>query len=234
MRISVCIATYNGEKFVETQLRSILEQLPEDAEIIISDDNSTDKTLSLIESLNDLRIKIFHSSHKNLIKNFENAIKQASGDYIFLSDQDDKWLDGKVQFMMEQLQKYDIVVSDAYIGDADLNVVRDSYFEWRNSKTGVLKNFYKNSYLGCCMAFKSTILEKILPFPANIPMHDLWIGMMGELHYKTIFIPEKLMIYRRHGGNATYLNEDYTSNETLWSMIKFRVNLLAAVLKRSL
>ncbi|MDE5758415.1 MAG: glycosyltransferase, partial [Allobaculum sp.] len=91
--ISVCIATYNGERYIETQIRSILDQLNEDDEIIISDDSSTDRTLDIIRSLNDSRIKLFAGNkfHSRTF-NFENALKQATGDFIFLSDQDDIWL----------------------------------------------------------------------------------------------------------------------------------------------
>jgi glycosyltransferase involved in cell wall biosynthesis len=234
MKISVCIATYNGEKYIREQLESILPQLAEDDEIIISDDSSTDSTLSIIKNFGDNRIKVYAEQRfRNPIKNFENAINYATGDYIFLSDQDDKWMDRKVEVMSKALQQCDVVVSNAYIGDADLNIIRDSYFEWRNSRKGFFKNLYKNSYLGCCMAFRKKILTKILPFPANIPMHDMWIGMMAEFHYKAIFIPDRLMIYRRHGGNATYLNADFTSNESLSAQIKYRITLLAAVIKRS-
>ena len=88
--ISVCMATYNGEKYIEEQLKSILSQLGENDEVIVSDDSSTDNTLAIVESFNDVRIKIFpNNKFHSPIFNFENALKQATGDYIFLSDQDD-------------------------------------------------------------------------------------------------------------------------------------------------
>ena len=92
MKISVCIATYNGAKYIEEQVQSILYQLSEKDEIINSDDGSKDNTLAIIKSLNDARIKVIHNTLKHgLVSNFENAIKHADGDYIFLSDQDDIW-----------------------------------------------------------------------------------------------------------------------------------------------
>lgn len=232
-KISVCIATYNGELYIKQQIESILLEISEDDEIVISDDSSSDNTLKIIEAFQDKRIRIFKNQvFKNPIFNFEHAIKQATGDLIFLSDQDDVWLSGKVTAMLNALQEYDLVVSDAYISDSNLNVIKDSYFEWRNSKAGVIKNLIKNSYLGCCMAFKRKLLDVVLPFPKNIPMHDMWVGMMAELFFKTGFIKEKLIIYRRHGGNATYLNEDFTSSETLISKLKFRYHLLTTVVRR--
>lgn len=103
--ISVCIATYNGGKYIKEQLDSILFQLGKDDEVIISDDSSTDDTLSILESYHDERIVIltnqkFHSP----VYNFENALKSAKGDFIFLSDQDDIWEPTKVEVMLDSLK----------------------------------------------------------------------------------------------------------------------------------
>lgn len=234
-RISVCIATYNGSRYIKEQLESILKQLNSDDEVIISDDKSTDRTLEIIKEFGDPRIKIYdENKFGSPVRNFENAIEKATGEYIFLSDQDDQWVENKVKIMLTALKDFDLVVSNAFIGDESLNIIRDSYFEWRNSRVGIVKNFIKNSYLGCCMAFKKKILDVVLPFPKNIPMHDMWIGIVVELYYKPVFIQEKLIIYRRHDGNATFLNEDYTSNESLISKLRFRYNLLIAVIGRSI
>ena len=91
--ISVCIATYNGEHYINQQLKSILSQLSYNDEIIISDDSSNDKTINIIESFNDKRIKLLkYQKYFNPIYNFENTLKNVSGDYIFLSDQDDNFI----------------------------------------------------------------------------------------------------------------------------------------------
>ncbi|MEM7184509.1 MAG: glycosyltransferase, partial [Spirochaetota bacterium] len=111
--ISVCIATFNGEKYIHEQLVSILQQLGTNDEIIISDDSSTDNTIKMIHAINDKRIKIYHNNVRNPIQNFENALRKAQGKYIFLSDQDDIWLETKISITIEHLQKYDLVVHDA-------------------------------------------------------------------------------------------------------------------------
>jgi len=87
--ISVCIATYNGEKYIKEQLDSIINQLDKNDEIIISDDGSSDNTIKIIESYKDGRIVLYKNSFKNVVLNFEFAIDKSKGDYIFLSDQDD-------------------------------------------------------------------------------------------------------------------------------------------------
>lgn len=114
--ISVCIPTYNGEKYLKQQLDSILVQLEKNDEIIVSDDSSTDSTINLLKSYQDPRIRILQGNlYKNPIFNLENALKHAKGDYIFTADQDDIWKNDKVKQMIQALQKYDLVVSDASI-----------------------------------------------------------------------------------------------------------------------
>ena len=140
--ISVCIATYNGEKYIKEQLDSIINQIKEDDEIVISDDNSTDRTLEIINSYKDKRIKIYHSNARNFKKNFENALGNANGDIIFLSDQDDVWIDGKYEMCVSALQKYDLVVTDSTVVDENLNIIYPSFFSYYKSGPGIIKNLY--------------------------------------------------------------------------------------------
>lgn len=234
-KISVCLAVYNGAKYIKLQLESILSQLKATDEVIVSDDGSTDDTLSIVRTFNDLRIRILvGNNYKNPIYNFENAIKHASGDIIFLADQDDFWLPEKVSEMLKALKTADIVVSNCYMGDENLQIIKSSYFEWRNSKKGLIKNLYRNSYLGCCIAFKRNMLSKILPFPAKIPMHDMWIGLIAELYYKPIFLDKPLMIYRRHSNNVTSLTENFKSTASVAKQISDRYYLIHPALKRFL
>jgi glycosyltransferase involved in cell wall biosynthesis len=235
VKISVCIATYNGEKYIVDQLRSILNQLKDLDEVVISDDQSTDMTVDLIKGLKEPRIKLFTGvKFRSPVTNFENAIKSATGDIIFLADQDDFWLPQKVEKMCEALQDSDLVVSNCFIGGEDLEIIKDSYFSWRDSRAGFLKNLWRNSYLGCCMAFKQEMLKMMLPFPKGIPMHDMWIGMVAEVFFKPKFLDERLMIYRRHSSNATFLTEDFKSKEGMLKRISFRWNLLRAIVFRAL
>jgi glycosyltransferase involved in cell wall biosynthesis len=223
--ISVCIATYNGEKYIKEQLQSILIQLNEEDEVIISDDSSSDKTMTIIESFNDGRIKVFGKNHfKSPIFNLENALKRAHGDYVFWADQDDVWLENKVQLCLHYLQIADLVVSDCKIVDADLSVNRSSFFAQNNSHKGLFHNLKRNSYLGCCMAFRREILTLCLPFPKNIPMHDIWVGFVAELFYTSYFIPQPLILYRRHGENASCTSQ--ASTYGILKKISFRWNII--------
>jgi glycosyltransferase involved in cell wall biosynthesis len=223
--ISVCLAVYNGEKYIKEQIDSILTQLDHTGEIIISDDNSTDKTLEIIENFSDSRIKIFRGNNfKSPIFNLENALKHAQGNYIFLADQDDVWIENKVQICMQYLQTADVVVSDCKVVDAGLNIMCNSFFQKNHSRQGFFINLQHNAYIGCCMAFRRKILTTCLPFPKNIPMHDIWLGFVAELFYTSCFIPLPLVLYRRHGNNISPTSQ--TSVFNFRQKLLFRWNLI--------
>lgn len=205
--ISVCMATHNGEKYIKEQIKSILSQLSSGDELIISDDGSTDSTLDIIRGFNDSRIKIFlQTSPKNLLSheyatlNFENALRNAKGDFIFLSDQDDVWVDNKVEVSMNYLKVYDYIVSDAFVTDAMLNIVSKTRFtkEEKVYFNKFLAVVLSTPYQGGCAAFKRCVLEKALPFPKGLQSHDRWIGNVAAFYFKYKIIPEKLIYYRRH------------------------------------
>lgn len=205
-RISVAIATFNGEKYIFEQISSILHQLSANDEIIVSDDHSTDNTLGIINQFNDSRIKIISNiKEKGYTSNFENALMHCKGDYIFLSDQDDVWYDSKVDICMKYLENADFVVSNCKVSDECLNIIHESFFKFRNSYYSLAGNVIKFSFLGCSFAFKKEILSKALPFPANrmLCTHDNWLYLIGAFYFKSEVILEPLFIYRRHISNAS-------------------------------
>lgn len=227
-KISVAMATYNGEKYVKEQIETILKNLKDNDELIISDDGSSDMTVEIIKSFNDKKIKLIDGPQKGLKKNFENAINNTTGDYIFLSDQDDIWMDDKVDKVMEcfNSNNYILIQHDAIVVDENDNVIFDSFAEHRKVKTGILKNLIKNSYHGCCIAFRKELKDEILPIPDNIYLHDEWIGLVGELNGKTYFLNEKLMKYRRHSENNSSFK-----HLAVKTMIINRINYTKEVIK---
>lgn len=233
--ISVCIATYNGEKYIHEQIASILQQIGNDDEIVVSDDGSTDKTLDVVRSFDAQNIHIYiNKGDHGYTPNFENALRNAHGDYIFLSDQDDIWMPDKVEACMKYLKVNDFVVSDALIVDGDNKPLFDSFCEQRKSKFGFLNTLIRFSYLGCCFAFRRKVLSKALPFPKNhiLCTHDNWLALVSTAFYKSAFIPLPLIRYRRYGGNAS--SGAKNANKSILFMIHYRLYLLFHLIWRCL
>lgn len=204
--ISVALAAYKGEKFIEEQLRSILSQLAHDDEVIVSDDKPGGPTEKIVRRImaEDDRVIYVEGKSKGVVSNFTNAIRHCHGDRIFLCDQDDVWLPNKVKRVNEAFDNgATLVLHNAYVTDSELNITDYSFFASRGSKKGFLRNIVKNSYMGCCMAFDKSLLKRIMPIPRYIPMHDQWIGLMGERYGKVEFIDAPLIYYRVHGNNVT-------------------------------
>lgn len=221
MKISVCIATYNGERFIKEQIVSILCQLKPEDELIISDDKSTDATKKIINKINDSRIKFYvNKGERGYTRNFENALKKSTGDIIFLSDQDDIWLENKVEIMLKELEESQMVVSDAKVVNSELEIIHNSHFDLYNVKTGFWNNFLKTRYIGACMAFKRELLNKALPFPKHQKYcaHDYWLTLIGEALFDVNLIKSPLLLYRRHDNNASSGGK-YSSNSLLHKII---------------
>ncbi len=202
--VSVCMATRNGEKYIAQQLNSILPQLASDDEIVITDDASTDRTAEIIRAYGDPRIVLHvNSVSRGISGTFEKSLRHCRGSYVFLADQDDQWIHGKVKVMTRHLERNDLVVSDCMLVDHLMKANGESFYTINRSGRGFLKNLIRNSYMGCCMAFRRSVLDKALPFPPDIPMHDYWIGLICELHFRVTFIPDVLIYHRRHFSNAS-------------------------------
>jgi len=230
--ISVCIATYNGSKFIEQQLRSILNQLEQNDEVIVSDDGSDDDTLAIVKGMADGRIKTIRNKRQHSpMSNFENALRAAKGNYIFLADQDDVWREDKVSVCMKWLKTYDCVISDAAMTDAELNITDNSYFNVHGTRSSRLYNlFIKNGYMGCCMAFTRRVLDAALPFPSNVALHDIWIGNVAAFKFSVKFIPEKLVLYRCHKTNSSFTARKKSGNSPL-KMLTIRRNTIREIIK---
>ena len=233
--ISVCMATYNGKRFLNEQVESILPQLSLTDELIISDDGSTDGTRELLDEYakKDLRIKLIDGPGEGLIANFEHAIQTSQGEFVFLADQDDVWLPKKVATMTNYFYDHpdiNLVVADLVIVDSALTPIEPSYFAYRKVRKGFVKNIIRSGYIGAGMAFRSTLKEKILPFPSNIPMHDMWIALISEWENKSAFIKEPLTLYRRHEDNASEIATD----SSFFQQLLWRTSLVSALIKRGI
>lgn len=226
--ISVCMTTYNGERFIKQQLQSILMQLGEHDEVIAVDDGSTDETLAVIEALGDARVRV-NVNRNNLgpMRSFELGLAQAKGEIIFLADQDDVWWTDKVSKMQKALdQGAWLAIHDAVVTDGELHELDGSWNHFNHNQFGrrVMSTVIKNPYTGAMMAFRRALLPKILPFPAKAPMHDWWIGAVClKEHLPIATLPDQLMDYRRHGGNVT------GNGHHIGEMIRSRLGMVDAL-----
>jgi glycosyltransferase involved in cell wall biosynthesis len=241
MRISVCMATFNGEAFIGEQIASIMPQLLEEDELVISDDSSTDNTLDVVRSFDDKRIRLLAgNTFRDPVRNFENAIARSRGDVIVLSDQDDVWLENKLAVIRQHFAQpgrpIRTLVSDGHIIDENGTPKGGSLFSsmrtgrFRNSRSGkgIIRNIYDNTYMGCCMAFSRELLKVALPFPNGIPMHDSWLGLLSEVYGSVEFLPVKTITYRLHQNNKS-LQQAGTQQRLRW-----RISLVYQLLKRIL
>lgn len=235
VRISVAVASYNGEKYIKEQMDSILRNLGRQDEVIVSDDGSFDRTLAILKEYQNgsVPVKIVKGPGRGIKQNINTALKHCRGQYIFLADQDDVWMDDKVEKVMEYLGKGGcrLVCHDAQVMNGDLTKIRmESFFSYRGSKAGFWNNLLKNRYMGCCMAFDRKLLSYALPIPEEIEMHDQWIGMISDMKGgKNLFIKERLLLYRRHDANVS----DF-SHGSVPAMIRKRLVLLHALGRRVL
>lgn len=232
MTTSVAMCTYNGESFLRKQIDSILNQTIPVNEIIICDDRSTDETHNILSDYQKNNPDIFkiYINEKNLksVKNFEKAISLCSGDIIFLSDQDDIWEENKVEVFTNYFQnmpKITAICSDGIAIDNSGKVI-DQRTIWSVPKLLKANDidvdyfniiaFIENIATGAGMAFRKSIVEKILPIPTKDGFHhDEWIALLTSYEKSFIMIDEKLFRYRIHDnqqvGGVLYKNDDATA-----------------------
>jgi len=230
------MATYNGSPYIHEQIASILPQMEQGDELIVVDDHSEDNTKEVVEGFSESRMKFVQNERNfGIVRTFERALHLATGDVIFLSDQDDVWRDDKIRAVLDVFDAdplVSLVVSSVEGIDMSGSPLPRSVRDRSTFRGGVLRTLIKNSYQGCTMAFRKSVAEASLPFPAGIPMHDSWIGLVNSLIGKAHFLDLPLVRYRRHGQNATGIRRltPYQRIAGRWSMctnLIWRSRLLA-------
>ncbi|HBS53315.1 MAG TPA: glycosyl transferase, partial [Flavobacterium sp.] len=226
MTLSVAMCTYNGSKFIKDQLNSIINQSRLIDEIIIYDDCSTDATVAIINEYIEKHpglIQLFQNK-KNLksTKNFENAISQCTGEYIFLADQDDVWDYYKVEKIIAKFEGNEtlegIFTNGKLINDFNETIPNtdmwDSfYFFEKNLEKPVdllcLLKHHANMVTGATLCIKKSIVDLILPFPDLTKKkfyHDEWIALILASRNSLDYINEHLISYRIHSSQQIGVN----------------------------
>jgi len=214
MLISIALCTYNGERYLQEQLDSILTQTILPDEVIICDDQSSDDTWSILESFKEqaeFKVELIKNKlNLGSTKNFEKAISLCSGEIVFLADQDDVWLPCKLQLMTDVFEKnreVGMVFSDAWVTDAYLQAYPLSlwqYIGFDERIQSILRQGRLSSKLiidcyvtGATMAFRKELFPLLVPFP-EMWVHDEWITYVTDLVSRVEFIPQQLIKYRKH------------------------------------
>lgn len=208
IRASILLPVYNGAQFIAHQLDSILPMLAENDEIVISYDESTDNTLEIIREYEqkDPRIKVFiNEGEHGVWPNSMNSLRHIQGEYIFPCDQDDEWLDDKINYVIEEMEKQNAAsaVHDGYVCDKDLQIEEKTIFERCQTSNSILKNFAKNTIAGCCLAYRSYIKDVFLQSPNCPDASDQWAAIAMMMTGKMILLDRCLIKHRIHGGNYT-------------------------------
>jgi glycosyltransferase involved in cell wall biosynthesis len=227
MDISVCMATYNGEKYIEEQLKSILPQIGINDEVIIVDDCSTDNTVNIIREINDTRIKLFQNDrNRKHVYTFAKAIEIAKNDLIFLSDQDDIWEKDRVEIFKNYFRINEVLLISSNFSlfskkdskSMDYPLRKDDSNKNYKNILGILLG--KRAYFGCAMSFRKELKEIILPIPQYVESHDLWIAIAANLLKSNMHIEEITLSRRIHENNLSNPNRRFIKK------IKTRLNFM--------
>ncbi|MBY0481056.1 MAG: glycosyltransferase family 2 protein [Chitinophagaceae bacterium] len=216
-RISVVMATYNGERFLQQQIDSILQQTLSPAELIIVDDCSNDGTLQI---LNDYAaknpiVKIF-SNEVNIgfVKNFEKGISLSTGNFIALSDQDDIWVADKLKTLFNGIGESLLIYSNSELVDEEGKSLHKKMSDIKNQIgfNSALMFVIGTWAPGHAFLFKRELAEKCIPFPSLVA-HDFWLAFMATCYKPVKYLAAPLVLYRQHSSNTVSANTFAKSNK---------------------
>jgi glycosyltransferase involved in cell wall biosynthesis len=225
MKLSIALCTFNGERFLRAQLDSIAAQTRPPDELVVSDDRSTDATLSVVESFAaaapfPVRLGV-NDANVGSTRNFDRAVTRCSGDVIFLCDQDDVWLPEKLRRYEEVFGADDgagLVFGDALIVGEDLSPTGRRLWEQTFTpseqsamrRRGAFRALLRRNFVtGATLAFRARFKPLVLPIPADLNMiHDGWIALVVAAASRAVALPEPLVKYRQHGAQQLGASPD--------------------------
>ncbi len=220
--ISVALCTYNGERYIEEQLSSILNQSQKVDEIVVCDDVSTDRTINILKRISDsnkdVDIRIFENERNlGVCANFYKTVSMCRGDIIFLSDQDDVWNPNKVETIVKWFDKNpdkSVVFTDADLVDSNGEKIIENKTLWdftgfdkKNQKQfdegyGLELISSQNRCTGATMALRKNFVFDFSKYCNHRVLHDDIIAVAAVLQVKLGYIPYKLIKYRIHDNQV--------------------------------
>lgn len=215
--IDIVLATFNGEKYLCEQIDSIIAQTYKNWRLLVSDDGSTDKTLSIIEkyAILDNRVILVNKNRQGgVVKNFSKALEFVTSKYIMFSDQDDYWLPEKIEHQKEIIEENEkifsgkpiLIFTDLVVVDANLKIINESFYlhSGLNPEFNLSKKFllWRSTVYGCSVMFNKSLYDIAFPFSPEVTMHDQWFALMASLHGHIIYSNACHLYYRQHANNV--------------------------------
>ena len=212
------MCTFNGERYLDELLDSLLNQRLAPNEVVVSDDSSSDSTLSILEDFRSrapFSVRILaNQQRRGVIRNFETALSACNGDYIALCDQDDVWNPDKLEILVALVRRMEteaghgpyFVHTDVDLVDSRLNKMGVSFLEHQGLKPAGIQQYrtlvVQNYIPGCSCLFTRDLLEYALPIPAAAVMHDWWLALLASIAGEIRYDPSRTVLYRQHGENV--------------------------------
>ncbi|MCR4717369.1 MAG: glycosyltransferase family 2 protein [Lachnospiraceae bacterium] len=222
---TILMATYNGEKYVIDQIKSLLDQTYRPLEIIVIDDCSTDNTVDVIRRYCDSydigRLVTVKESglNKGVVKNFLDAINSfRDRKYIFLCDQDDYWQPNKVELMMKKMLQLENEDNMPYVLCHNYNIADENNNVIEQKEIGSVEFkdlIYHPQIPGCCMMINGLLIERLRVASDKINMHDWYLSLVAGLLGKNVVLDEYLVNYRQHEDVVSGLKENKSSLEII-------------------
>ena len=223
--LSVAMAVCNGERYLDEQIASILPQLAPEDELVISLNPSGDRSGELLQAWaeRDARIRLLQCPVAAVIANFSSALENCRGEIVLCCDQDDIWLPGKAERLRQVFRDPAVMaaVHAAELVDAGGKPLPVQEPEKPAHDITIRQILRRNEVRGCCLALRRTVLDIALPLPQALPMHDSALGIAAAGMGRVVYLPERLLRYRRHGDNYSP-----SRRQRFGKMLRDRVQLM--------
>lgn len=228
------MATFNGARHLQEQLQSLAKQTRLPDELVVTDDCSSDNTMNILREFSEYApFPVFITQNRENIgwgRNFSKALMDTSGDLVFLSDQDDVWMPGKLEYMVklaEENPDYLLLMNDTMITDANLNAT--GYTKLGQLKAAGLSE--DRFVMGSCSTVRRELIDLCLPVPKGFTEHDIWISHFANNLSGRLISDKVLQYYRRHDQNVTNTISSYTGKVHILHKIKLKLRKNSAALK---
>lgn len=234
-KVVILVAVYNGGKYLEELVESLISQTYKNIKIVLSDDGSTDNSTELIETLakKDARIERYRSGEKfgSAAMHFMHLIKAFQDEeYVCLCDQDDVWKPDKVEKTLKAMCDGEkgarLVHTDAHVTDVGLNIINESFHSFFSMKNELSfsERLVENNVQGSSAMLNRELMRIVSGYDRRVIMHDWFIALCASAAGDIKYLPERTFFYRQHGENVVGASEKPQSISYILKRIKTDVS----------